>query len=242
MTPHIVEDEADAEWIKQVETQRMSWCLADVINLHGEGVVGGAAGGWNESWDDGGTEVIYPDRQPTAPQLAPTPDTLPTPATPQMPIAPPVTDQSQSNRNPSGAPLPMAAEGARPLDAAANGARTSEVRLRPAANGQTGTSVLMHPAASAEPPRAPGYPIVPARYEAGPHSRASQARYLPPPAAEGPAVGWQRRAGNVSDPETRPPDWAHDRYPEMRRLPSEPAVGEPARTSRYSSWQETYAR
>jgi hypothetical protein len=35
MTPHIVESDEDYEWIKAVESERMSWCLADLVNLHG---------------------------------------------------------------------------------------------------------------------------------------------------------------------------------------------------------------
>ena len=37
MTPYIVRKDEDIEWLKQVETQRMSWCLADVIEIHGDG-------------------------------------------------------------------------------------------------------------------------------------------------------------------------------------------------------------
>ena len=36
LTPHIVRNEEDADRIKQVEASRMSWCLGDVIKVHGE--------------------------------------------------------------------------------------------------------------------------------------------------------------------------------------------------------------
>ncbi len=34
MTPHIVQNEEDAERIKQIESARMDWCLRDVLELH----------------------------------------------------------------------------------------------------------------------------------------------------------------------------------------------------------------
>ena len=37
MTPHIVQNEADADAIKRVEAARMHWCLGDVIAIHGDG-------------------------------------------------------------------------------------------------------------------------------------------------------------------------------------------------------------
>lgn len=56
LTPHVVRDAREAEQIKQVEAARMSWCLGDVVDLHGPMGVPGEyvpAGG--------STPVIYPD-------------------------------------------------------------------------------------------------------------------------------------------------------------------------------------
>jgi type II secretion system protein D len=36
MTPYIVESDEDYELIKAMESERMSWCLADVVDMHGE--------------------------------------------------------------------------------------------------------------------------------------------------------------------------------------------------------------
>ena len=36
MTPYVVKKEEDTDWINQVESQRMSWCLADVANIYGD--------------------------------------------------------------------------------------------------------------------------------------------------------------------------------------------------------------
>ncbi|MCA9188290.1 MAG: hypothetical protein KDA99_21830, partial [Planctomycetales bacterium] len=60
LTPYIIRDESDMEMVKQVELQRMSWCLCDVTNIHGD------VGPYGMSeWDNTPTEVIYPDQDPT---------------------------------------------------------------------------------------------------------------------------------------------------------------------------------
>src|SRR5262249_22043772 len=35
MTPYIMNSEEQNEWLNQRESQRMSWCLADMVNIHG---------------------------------------------------------------------------------------------------------------------------------------------------------------------------------------------------------------
>ena len=35
MTPYIVRKPEDSDWVLQMESERMSWCLADVISVHG---------------------------------------------------------------------------------------------------------------------------------------------------------------------------------------------------------------
>ena len=46
---------------KQVESSRMSWCLADVLNVHGDvGLSGG-----NGLWGPAKSSMIFPDEQPT---------------------------------------------------------------------------------------------------------------------------------------------------------------------------------
>lgn len=61
MTPHIVMGDEDVERINQTEATRMSWCMADVIEVHGD--PGFGAGG-STPWDEG-TPVIFPDQDPT---------------------------------------------------------------------------------------------------------------------------------------------------------------------------------
>jgi hypothetical protein len=36
LTPQIVERDEDYEWLKVVESQRISWCLGDVVEIHGD--------------------------------------------------------------------------------------------------------------------------------------------------------------------------------------------------------------
>lgn len=61
MTPQLVTGEEDLEYVKQVESSRMSWCLADVVEMHGDVGLSGGYGLWGPAI--GGT--IYPDVQPT---------------------------------------------------------------------------------------------------------------------------------------------------------------------------------
>ena len=70
MTPHIIRNEEDAELIKQVESARMNWVLADVVELHGEAGLRSRS----DHWDDDETTVIYPDLEDeggAAPGLVP---------------------------------------------------------------------------------------------------------------------------------------------------------------------------
>lgn len=101
LTPHVVRSREDMERIKQTEAARMSWCLADVHEIHGptglyEDPHGGCAVGEGE--------VVYPDTNPAGRQpgefapepvpldhlpLSPSLQQLPTPA--ESPGVPPGT-------------------------------------------------------------------------------------------------------------------------------------------------------
>lgn len=61
MTPTIVSSEQDSEYIKQVESSRMSWCLADVVEAHGDVGLNGGYGLWGPAIGP----TIYPDVTPT---------------------------------------------------------------------------------------------------------------------------------------------------------------------------------
>lgn len=60
MTPHVIRTEMDNERIKQAESARMSWCLADVNKLYGNSGLETREG----EWTDADTTVIYPDADP----------------------------------------------------------------------------------------------------------------------------------------------------------------------------------
>jgi hypothetical protein len=141
MTPRILRTKEDADILKQVESQRMSWCLADVIKIHGESGLRGR----NAEWTDAETTVVYPDFDPhmlegaipgsaeeivsPPPGMAPlSPRTSPPPATPDgtprlaPPTSPPpvipgtsslrIPSQSQGSDPPPA--LPRAAAAAQP--------------------------------------------------------------------------------------------------------------------------------
>jgi len=70
MTPYIIREDADYDWIKLMESERMSWCLSDVIELHGDVGLAGSGGPWNSSE----TPLIMPSDDPTGGVVAPAPE------------------------------------------------------------------------------------------------------------------------------------------------------------------------
>lgn len=96
MTPYIIKDDEDYEWIKRTESDRMSWCLADVVNVHGDvGLSGG--NGYSTKKP---TSVIYPDMDPTGLEGLPTPAEKPA----ELPLMLPY----QSNNLPAHESVPRA--------------------------------------------------------------------------------------------------------------------------------------
>jgi general secretion pathway protein D len=62
LTPHIIRSQDDSERVKQIELARMSWCAADVVNIHGDINLAPPPGSMVP--EDGAWEVIYPDVDP----------------------------------------------------------------------------------------------------------------------------------------------------------------------------------
>ena len=60
MTPRIVRGPEDTQIINQVESSRMSWCLADVLNIHGDATLSEG----NGLWGPAASPVIYPHINP----------------------------------------------------------------------------------------------------------------------------------------------------------------------------------
>ena len=78
LTPFILQSEENIESMNLRESERMSWCLGDIVNIHGPV---GMAG--NPAFNPQASPVIYPDLQPGGPE--------PTPAAPPSgPFMPPL--------------------------------------------------------------------------------------------------------------------------------------------------------
>lgn len=60
MTPRVVRTQQDSELIKQVESARMSWCLSDVMRIHGPSGLRTR----KDHFANDETLVIYPDQDP----------------------------------------------------------------------------------------------------------------------------------------------------------------------------------
>lgn len=65
MTPMLITGDEDLEYVKQVESSRMSYCLADVVEMHGDVGLSGGYGLWGPATGP----VIYPDLHPTYDQF-----------------------------------------------------------------------------------------------------------------------------------------------------------------------------
>jgi general secretion pathway protein D len=74
LTPRVVQTDDDYESLKEIESSRMSWCLADVLNIHGdEGLSGG-----NGLWGPARAPILYPNlpRGPIADRAPHNPDNI----------------------------------------------------------------------------------------------------------------------------------------------------------------------
>ncbi|PHS14010.1 MAG: hypothetical protein COA78_06420 [Blastopirellula sp.] len=68
LTPTVINDDEDAAMMREREMNRMSWCLADVANVHGES----ALYGMDYSLPSGeGMQEIRPDLAPGVPEILP---------------------------------------------------------------------------------------------------------------------------------------------------------------------------
>ena len=65
LTPKVMRSRLDMDMLKQEESARMSWCLADVVDLQGNV---GMRSRFDE-WQDSETEAIYPDYVPQEGEL-----------------------------------------------------------------------------------------------------------------------------------------------------------------------------
>ena len=114
MTPHVVRDDDEVDAIRIAESERMSWCLADVAEIYGNVGFSGRPGEWCDSVRPGGRcqsmPLVFPDENPSGLEPVPTPASagMPEPA----PLSAPVTDPPQARNFRSQRPLPAMANGA----------------------------------------------------------------------------------------------------------------------------------
>ena len=132
LTPQVVRDEQDLERLKMAEAARMSWCLADVHEIHGPT---GIYEDCDPSPWNGQGEVIYPDINPSGLEpgtftprsvpmdtlelspspaeldpntvrspAAPVPSAPPAPSAPLAPLPPPVRPLSYQSPEPGSPP------------------------------------------------------------------------------------------------------------------------------------------
>lgn len=164
LTPFLIKSDEQTDWINARETERMSWCVSDVVNIHGTVPVAG-----NMAFNNGATPIIFPDVDPGAPNFAPPPGAFtPGPLMPQYPptIPPPPQQPMGTNQSwPTIQGLPPAninsrqpsvlVPAARPLEGGALMPQTIQPATPPA-----GTSTALIPAWN------PGFPpIAPASYQ-----------------------------------------------------------------------------
>jgi len=71
LTPHIIRDNEDLDRIKLAESERMSWCLADVVSIYGDVGLSARPGDWCGCQTD--VPTIFPDANPTGIDPVPTP-------------------------------------------------------------------------------------------------------------------------------------------------------------------------
>ncbi len=72
LTPHVVNNRFESEMLKQVESARMSWCLSDVINMHGP--VGLRSK--DDVMGEAESQTVYPEKIPEG-EFLPTPELAP---------------------------------------------------------------------------------------------------------------------------------------------------------------------
>ncbi len=73
LTPHVVRSQGDMERLKQAEFARMSWCEADIFEIHGDVYPRPDRAFDTSSRDD--VEVVYPDIDPRGSRIRPSSET-----------------------------------------------------------------------------------------------------------------------------------------------------------------------
>jgi hypothetical protein len=177
MTPHVVRDKDELDAFRYAESERMSWCLADVLELYGNVQMTSRPGNWCPCGGCGDCRVcrgnspapiIFPDTNPAGmmgpvemnPAIEPVliePVPEPEPSSQGTPVLPPTPSDNSSIRTPS-------------------------TNIMQAGNGNTGQA--SRPAFSGPAGQPAQFPAMATTYE-GVDSQ-------PWPAPNGNAGGWQK--------------------------------------------------
>jgi type II secretory pathway component GspD/PulD (secretin) len=123
LTPHLIEDESQLDTFRYSESERMSWCLADVMELYGNAGLSSRPGNWcpcggcgtcDICRGNGATPVIFPDMNPTGIIEPIESDAVPLPPEPAdqegVLLPPPVHTSSIQSRSAAQANLPWASQ------------------------------------------------------------------------------------------------------------------------------------
>jgi type II secretory pathway component GspD/PulD (secretin) len=113
MTPHVIRDEEELDMFRYAESERMSWCLADVLEVYGNVGLSSRPGNWCPCGGCGyceiclgnaATPVIFPDTNPTGVvepvEIEPVPE--PVPSEQGTPLLPPPVHSSSIQTTPAG--------------------------------------------------------------------------------------------------------------------------------------------
>ena len=151
MTPHIIRSEGDMQRMKQAEFSRMSWCEADVFDIHGD--LNASVGPNALSLEDENWQVVYPDVDPRGKPSPPVREAVPptSPVPDALPGLPGPSGSLPMRNPPSTAQLSPAVSG--PTVQAAYADPRSEIRLRQPAAGAGATVPQLHssmPSAAAQ--------------------------------------------------------------------------------------------
>ncbi|MEC9189490.1 MAG: secretin N-terminal domain-containing protein, partial [Planctomycetota bacterium] len=124
LTPKVIRNSKDNERIKQAEMARMSWCAADVYDMHGD--IDYMIDPELLLPNEADTEVIYPDQNPRG-----TSSRRSTPTGPPLPPEPEDTQSLLIPLDPSGERLPIGVGGEAqplPMPDSGEGRRSREVQ------------------------------------------------------------------------------------------------------------------
>jgi len=161
MTPYILYEDADADAIKQVETERMNWSLEQVIEMHGDIGVGPYPG------NAGTVPVIYPDLDPGLLETMPSDgDQIPgengQPPQSEPPYSLPMPTPAAPPAGAAGSSAPPPVREAPPIGAAPNGSQASPAAYWPAEPQRFGEDGVRRAGYQSEsrgsPPRRPERP------------------------------------------------------------------------------------